>query len=107
MRVDQVGYALGEAKHAYLLGGAQGTFTVVDDCGRTVRQGRIGASLGAWNDRYKTVFDLDLSTVDLPGHGRGGDVAAVPDRHRATPGPQTLAPGRPPGHRLRRAEVRR
>ncbi|WP_328613796.1 glycoside hydrolase family 9 protein [Amycolatopsis sp. NBC_00355] len=42
MRVDQVGYALGEAKHAYLLGGAQGTFTVVDDHGRTVRQGRIG-----------------------------------------------------------------
>ncbi|MEV6624963.1 glycoside hydrolase family 9 protein [Amycolatopsis sp. NPDC051106] len=67
VRVDQVGYALGEAKHAYLLGGAAGKFTVLDERGRTVREGRTGASLGTWNARYPTVFDLDLSTVDRPG----------------------------------------
>ncbi|WP_410607778.1 glycoside hydrolase family 9 protein [Amycolatopsis sp. lyj-109] len=67
VRVDQVGYALGEAKHAYLLGGAAGKFTVVDERGHTVREGRTGASLGAWNARYPAVFDLDLSTVDRPG----------------------------------------
>jgi endoglucanase len=50
--VDQVGYALGEAKHAYLLGGAAGKFTVVDERGHAVREGRTGASLGAWNARY-------------------------------------------------------
>jgi hypothetical protein len=67
VRVDQVGYALGEAKHAYLLGGAPGKFTVVDEHGRTVRQGRTGANLGTWNARYPAVFDLDLSSVDKPG----------------------------------------
>ncbi|RSD21868.1 glycoside hydrolase family 9 protein [Amycolatopsis eburnea] len=67
VRVDQVGYALGEAKHAYLLGSVPGPFTVVDERGHTVRKGRTGASLGAWNARYPAVFDLDLSTLDRSG----------------------------------------
>ncbi|MEU4521077.1 hypothetical protein AB0F52_20520 [Amycolatopsis sp. NPDC024027] len=59
--------ALGEAKHAYLLGGAQGAFTVVDERGPTVREDRTGASLGTWNARYPAVSDLDLSTLERPG----------------------------------------
>ncbi|GAA1514478.1 glycoside hydrolase family 9 protein [Sphaerisporangium rubeum] len=70
IRVDQVGFAAAEAKHAYLMtAGAEptGRFTVVDRRGRTVLTGTIGRDLGAWNTRYPHVHDLDLTRLRTPG----------------------------------------
>ena len=64
VRVDQVGYATGEAKRAFLLaegpaGGAR--FAVVDAGGRTVLSGRVGPRTGGWNGRYRAVHRIDFS----------------------------------------------
>jgi endoglucanase len=70
IRVDQVGYATGEAKHAYLMAPAAATgarFAVVDSRGATVLSGRIGTLTGAWNDRFAAVHDLDFSRLTRPG----------------------------------------
>ena len=70
IRVDQVGYAIGEAKHAYLMTRSAATgqrFSVVDNHGATVLAGRIGASTGTWNQRFKAVHDLDFSGLNRPG----------------------------------------
>ena len=115
VRVDQVGYALGEAKHAYLLGGAPGEV----HRRRRARPDRPGGPNRRESRRLERrstpkVFDLDLSTVDRPGtyrrQGRGSatsppfriDTAdAVPParpRHdRVLPGPARrphVIPGR-------------
>jgi hypothetical protein len=76
-RVDQVGYALGEAKHAYLLGSAPGKFTVVDERGHTVREGRTGTSLGAGTRATRTSSTSICPLWTAPG----------------PPRPQTVAPG--------------
>jgi hypothetical protein len=70
VRVDQVGYAPGEAKRAFLLaeapaGGAR--FDVVDAGGRTLLSGRVGRSAGGWNGRYRAVHPLDLSALRRTG----------------------------------------
>jgi hypothetical protein len=73
IRVDQVGYASGEAKQAYLMttGPAQNTtFTVVDDRGRTVLTGKTGARLGSWNTAYPDVYALDLTRLRRKGRYR-------------------------------------
>ncbi|ONI84390.1 hypothetical protein ALI144C_14595 [Actinosynnema sp. ALI-1.44] len=70
VRVDQVGYATGEAKVGYLLGTqavSGAPFTVVDSGGKTVYSGKVGASLGGWNTKYKAVHQVDFSKVDKPG----------------------------------------
>jgi endoglucanase len=70
VRVDQVGYAIGEAKHAYLMApaAADGSrFAVVDSRGRTALSGRIGASAGEWNAGYSAVHDIDFSRLSRPG----------------------------------------
>ncbi|GII79936.1 hydrolase [Sphaerisporangium rufum] len=72
IRVDQVGFAPAEAKHAYLMTaktgtGAAGRFSVVDRHGRTVLAGTTGRDLGAWNARYPHVHDLDLTRLRAPG----------------------------------------
>ena len=70
VRVDQVGYAIGEAKHAYLMAHAAATggrFAVVDGRGSTVLSGRIGTSTGTWSDRFRAVHDLDFSALRRPG----------------------------------------
>ncbi|WP_205315262.1 glycoside hydrolase family 9 protein, partial [Nonomuraea lactucae] len=70
IRVDQVGFAPGEAKHAYLMTrdrspGAR--FSVVDRDGRVVLRGTAGRDLGSWNAAYGHVYDLDLSRLRRPG----------------------------------------
>ncbi|MCT9930672.1 glycoside hydrolase family 9 protein [Planotetraspora sp. A-T 1434] len=73
IRVDQVGFSAGEAKHAYLMstGAATGAaFTVVDERGRAVLKGHAGADLGKWNSRYPHVYDLDLTALREPGRYR-------------------------------------
>jgi hypothetical protein len=69
VRVDQVGYATGEHKRAFLLaeapaGGAR--FAVVDARGRTVLSGRVGRRTGGWNDRYRAVHPIDFSGLRRP-----------------------------------------
>ncbi|MFB9907961.1 glycoside hydrolase family 9 protein [Allokutzneria oryzae] len=72
VRVDGIGYALGESKTAYLLAPAAkvSTFTVVDQRDRIVLRGKAGASLGGWNGRFTSVRPLDLSSLNLPGRYR-------------------------------------
>ena len=70
VRVDQLGYAPGESKVAYLLAervrpGAP--FTVVDGAGAVVLSGAAGPSRGRWNARYGAVQPLDLSALTTPG----------------------------------------
>ncbi|KOV79835.1 glycoside hydrolase family 9 protein [Nocardia sp. NRRL S-836] len=68
IRVDQVGFGTGEAKHAYVLGGAANAkFSVVDGRGRTVLTGRTGASTGSWSEKFPSVHPIDLSGVRTPG----------------------------------------
>ncbi|MEV0584811.1 glycoside hydrolase family 9 protein [Nonomuraea sp. NPDC050310] len=73
IRVDQVGFAPAEAKHAYLMSasGAPGArFSVVDHRGREVLGGTAGRDLGEWNAKYPHVYDLDLSKLNRPGSYR-------------------------------------
>jgi endoglucanase len=83
IRVDQVGYAIGAAKHAYLMARKAATgerFAVVDGRGSTVLTGRFGASTGAWNDRFPAVHDIDFSALNRQGTYRitvsGGKVSS-------------------------------
>ena len=81
IRVDQVGYASGETKQAYLMTTAAATgtsFRVIDARGRTVLAGTAGARLGQWNSRYPDVYALDLTRLRRPGTYRvkaGSDVS--------------------------------
>ncbi|GAB2862715.1 glycoside hydrolase family 9 protein [Lentzea nigeriaca] len=73
IRVDQVGYAAEETKHAYLMAqrsttGAQ--FRVVDESGRTAMSGKAGAAMRSWNRKYRAVSVLDLSGLTAPGRYR-------------------------------------
>jgi endoglucanase len=83
VRVDQVGYATSEAKYGYLLGTGEvagAPFTVIDSAGRGVLSGKVGASLGGWNDQYKAVHQVDFSGLNRPGTYRvkfTGRVAAT------------------------------
>jgi endoglucanase len=73
VRLDQVGYATGEAKRAFLLAEAPvGTprFAVVDDAGRTVFTGRVGRRTGGWNGRYRAVHRIDFGALRRPGRYR-------------------------------------
>ena len=73
MRVDQLGYAPGEAKVAYLLAPRalrNARFRVTDAAGKTVLRGRVGKSRGRWNRRYRAVQPLDLSALRTPGRYR-------------------------------------
>jgi hypothetical protein len=90
IRVDQVGYALDEAKQAFLMAEAPaGTprFAVVDASGRTVLSGRVGPRTGRWNGRYRAVHRIDLSPLRRPGRYRivvDGLAAASPTFRVAT-----------------------
>ncbi|MFJ6672243.1 glycoside hydrolase family 9 protein [Actinosynnema sp. NPDC091369] len=72
VRLDQVGYGTAESKQAYLLLPRARTagFEVVDPAGRTVWRGRVGASLGGWNERYTAVQPIDFSGLTRPGSYR-------------------------------------
>jgi hypothetical protein len=81
IRVDQVGYASGETKQAYLMttAAAPGApFTVVDARDRPVLEGTAGARRGSWNSTYPDVYALDLTRLRRPGTYRvraAGDVS--------------------------------
>ncbi|HET6729168.1 MAG TPA: cellulase N-terminal Ig-like domain-containing protein, partial [Jiangellaceae bacterium] len=73
VRLDQVGYAIGEAKRAYLMAEAPADtarFAVVDAGGRTVLSGRVGRRTGGWNDRYPAVHGIDFGALRRPGRYR-------------------------------------
>ena len=68
VRVDQVGYATGEAKRAYLLAAhpmPSTAFTVRDPSGRAVLTGRVGANAGPWNAAYGAVHPIDFTAVGV------------------------------------------
>ncbi|MET7568813.1 glycoside hydrolase family 9 protein [Streptomyces sp. NPDC005492] len=71
VRVDQVGYARGETKRAYIMGpsaalkGAR--FKVVDAEDKVVTAGRLGPFTGHWNAKYPSVRTVDLSSLNTPG----------------------------------------
>ncbi|MFK4085589.1 glycoside hydrolase family 9 protein [Kribbella sp. NPDC020789] len=70
VRVNQLGYGAFAAKSAYVLSEGKATgqsFRVVDQHGRQVLTGRVGAELGEWNAKYKHVSALDLSRLWVPG----------------------------------------
>jgi len=66
VRVDQVGYAAGATKRAYLMAeraepGA--AFRIVNARGHTVYRGQAGGSTGSWSTRYAHVYPLDFDRV--------------------------------------------
>jgi hypothetical protein len=90
VRVDQVGYATGESKRAFLLAeapAAAARFAVVDAHGRTVLSGHAGRLSGGWNRRYRAVHPIDFSSLRRPGTYRivvAGLAAASPSFRVAT-----------------------
>jgi endoglucanase len=88
VRVDQVGYGIGEDKRAYVMGdpgdldGA--SFRVLADDGAAAVTGELGADSGPWNDTYGAVRAIDLTDLDEPGTysievtGGGVDVDSPP-----------------------------
>src|SRR4051794_5763481 len=93
VRVDQLGYAPGEQKLAYVIRHAPAKrFTVVDTRGYVVLRGRAGHSRGRWNKRYRIVQPLDLSALKATGHYRiraGGSTSPV---FRIAPAARLLGP---------------
>ncbi|MBB6569118.1 glycoside hydrolase family 9 protein [Kribbella sandramycini] len=70
VRVNQLGYGAFDGKAAYVLsqGAVAGRrFQVVDERGRRVLTGKVGAGLGEWNGKYRHVHQLDLSRLWVPG----------------------------------------
>src|SRR3954467_3644894 len=70
IRVDQTGYATGEAKRAYLLSPAPapGTrFAVRDKRGHTVLTGTVAVSAGGWKAGYTAVHPIDFGRLRTSG----------------------------------------
>jgi endoglucanase len=70
IRVNQVGYAAGATKRAYLMspvreGGAR--FVVQNRSGQTVFSAAVGADQGAWSAAYPHVYALDFDRVQTDG----------------------------------------
>jgi len=87
VRVDQLGYAPGEHKVAYLIAPrTHPRFAVLDAGGRVVLAGRAGRSRGVWNRRYRSVQPLDLSKLRTPGTYRVRAAGALSPRFRIRPG---------------------
>src|SRR5277367_9683 len=69
IRVNQVGYASGGSKRAYLMASAAETgarFAVTNSGGTAVFSGSVGASIGAWGN-FPQVYALDFDSVSAPG----------------------------------------
>ncbi|GHI01762.1 hydrolase [Streptomyces cellostaticus] len=96
VRVDQVGYAPGEAKHAYLMTSRPVTrapFRVLDGSGKEVLSGTAGPSTGRWSSTYKSVHTLDLSRLTAPGDYRvevTGSLHATSPKFRVAPADELL-----------------
>ncbi|MCX4907882.1 glycoside hydrolase family 9 protein [Streptomyces sp. NBC_00878] len=71
VRVNQVGYIVGETKQAFAMGTSSNLsdagFKVVDENGTTVATGGLGTSTGGWNTAYDSVHTIDLTSVNTPG----------------------------------------
>lgn len=71
IRVNQVGYAVGEAKQIFVMGSdaelSKAGFRLVDEQGTTVATGQVGSRTGTWSSKYPTVHIVDLSSVDISG----------------------------------------
>ncbi|WP_416476123.1 glycoside hydrolase family 9 protein [Streptomyces sp. LKA04] len=99
LRVNQVGYATGGKKFAYVMGDTDATaglgYEVLDEAGHTARRGDLGPSSGGWNETYDAVRTIDLSSLDRPGTYRlrlvGADTGP-PVRFRVAPAPELLDP---------------
>jgi endoglucanase len=102
VRVNQVGYAAGGAKEAFLLAKgpmvakgtvAGATFAVVDSTGATAFTGPVGARLGSWNSRYPAVHLLDFTALKTAGTYHitvsGGPPPARPRSGSAPAGPSS------------------
>src|SRR5262245_25354525 len=66
VRVNQLGYATGAAKRAYLMASSAetgATFSVKNAGGTTVYSAPIGASLGSWSSSYANIYALDFDAV--------------------------------------------
>jgi endoglucanase len=71
VRVNQVGYASGGSKRAFLMASASeagATFSVKSSSGATVfGPAAIGASLGSWSTTYPDIYPLDFDTLATAG----------------------------------------
>jgi endoglucanase len=71
LRVDQVGYATGDTKTAYLMSSAAvsgETYKVVNSAGTAVASGTVSTtSRGSWNSAYPDVYPIDFSSVTTAG----------------------------------------
>src|SRR5437764_14318963 len=71
VRVNQVGYASGGSKRAYLMAsGAEtgATFSVKNSSGATVfGPAAIGPVLGSWSTAYPDIYPLDFDTFTAAG----------------------------------------
>jgi endoglucanase len=70
IRVNQVGYAVGATKRAYLMSTASESgaeYQVKDSDGRIVYSAQVGASTGAWSSTYSFVYSLDFDRVSRIG----------------------------------------
>jgi endoglucanase len=70
VRVDQVGYASGASKRAYLMTSAPragAIFQVVDSHGDVALAKVIGADQGLWSSSYSHVYALDFNAVHRTG----------------------------------------
>jgi endoglucanase len=71
VRVDQVGYGIGENKRAFVMGDHNALddarFRVVGENGAVVESGQLGADSGPWNARYDAVRTIDFTPVDAAG----------------------------------------
>ena len=73
VRVNQIGYAAGAPKRAYLMtSGAvpDAAFRVVDSHGVAAYASGIGADQGSWSSTYSHVYALDFDTVHRTGSYR-------------------------------------
>ena len=94
VRVDQLGFAPGERKVAYLMGGPAGAtrFAVLDDGGHVVLRGNAGQSRGSWNASYPNVRPLDLTALQATGSYRVRAAGAVSPPFRIAPAAQLFGP---------------
>jgi endoglucanase len=70
VRVNQIGYAAGATKRAYVMAsGAEtgATFILKDSNNQAVLTGPLGTSLGSWSSAYPEVYAIDFSSVTASG----------------------------------------
>ncbi|MFI5287126.1 MAG: glycoside hydrolase family 9 protein [Candidatus Dormibacteria bacterium] len=73
VRVNQIGYAAGASKRAYLMTSwtmPGAAFRVVDSRGVVEFASAIGAGQGSWSSTYSHVYALDFDTVNRTGSYR-------------------------------------